>query len=165
MKKFVKPFKFYLSLFIFSSLLILGYSLYKIINDGTSVGELYTTWFLPIFFIGIYWGSDVLLEKVFNRKKKVDYEGKFLDAIGEKMRSDNAFLIEDYRRLQINMKFQAALKIAFKIHQDGEDEEFSLDKLKRKFKKDTVENKAMTYVIDYIKENKVNDSNQDENKV
>ena len=107
MKKFRKPMKFYLTLFIFSSVLIFGYTIYRVVVDDAPISELYTTWFLPVFFISIYWSSDFLLDKIFNRKQKVDYEGKFLDTIGQRMRDANAFLIEDYRRLQINQKFQA----------------------------------------------------------
>jgi hypothetical protein len=154
MKKFRKPFKFYLSIFIFSSVLILGYSIYRIVRYDDPVSALYTTWFLPLFFILVYWGSDFLLDKIFNRKKKVDYQGKFLDTIGEKMRESNAFTIEDFRRLQLNDKFQQSLKMAYKIHQDGEDEVFNIEKLEKKFKKDTTEYRAMTFVLAYLEENR-----------
>ena len=165
MKKFRKPFKFYLTLFILSSIVIMVYTIYRIVADGIAISELYTLWFLPLFFILIYFGSDFLLDKIFNRKKKVDYQGKFLNSIGEKMRDSDDFLIEDYRRLQINYKFQESLKMAYKIYIDGEDEIFNIEKLERKFNKGTVEYLAMTYVINYIKENRVIDGKNDENTV
>ncbi len=165
MKKFRKPMKFYLTLFIFSSVLIFGYTIYRVVVDDAPISELYTTWFLPVFFISIYWSSDFLLDKIFNRKQKVDYEGKFLDTIGQRMRDANAFLIEDYRRLQINQKFQASLKIAYKIYIDGEDEVFTIEKLEKKFKKDTIEYKAMSFVVDYLKENADMNRKNEENKV
>jgi hypothetical protein len=165
MKKFRKPFKFYVILFILSSIVIGAYTIYRMFADDIGISELYTLWFLPLFFITIYYGSDFLLDKIFNRKKKVDYEGKFLNAVGEKMRKTNEFLIEDYRRLQINFKFQESLKMAYKIYIDGEDEIFNIKKLKRKFNNGTVENRAMEYVIDYIKENEVINGKKDENTV
>jgi len=154
MKKFRKPFKFYLSIFIFSSILILGYTIYRMVRYDDPISALYTTWFLPLFFIMIYWGSDFLLDKIFNRKKKVDYEGKFLDSIGEEMRKSNSFTIEDFRRLQLDQKFQQSLKIAYRIYMDGEDEVFNIKKLERKFRKDTTEDRAMRFVIAYLEENR-----------
>lgn len=165
MKKFKKTPKFYLSLLIFSSTLILIYSLYQMIRNDTPINDLYTTWFLPVFFVGVYWGSDILLDKIFNRKKKVDYEAKFLDAIGEKMRQSDLFTIEDFRRLQINMKFQQSLDAAYKIYQNGESELFNIDKLEKKFKKESKEYLAMKFVIEYLEENMDKDGNQEENKV
>ncbi|MGE4571642.1 MAG: hypothetical protein AB7E09_02745 [Candidatus Izemoplasmatales bacterium] len=165
MKKFRKPFKFYLTLFILSSVLIIAYSIFKMVRDDTPLSDLYSTWFIPLFFILIYWSSDWILDKIFNRKQKVDYESKFLDTIGQKMRDANAFLIEDYRRLQINQKFQASLKIAYKIYTDGEDDTFTIDKLEKKFKKDAIEYKAMQFVVDYLKENRDLNGKNKENKV
>jgi len=165
MKKFRKPLKFYLTLFILSSIFIFAYTIYRVVFDQTPISELYTTWFLPIFFIGIYYGSDFILDKIFNRKKKINYEGKFLDAIGERMRKDKAFSIEDFRRLQINPKFQESLKIAYIIYQEGENETFNIEKLKRKFSKDKLEYRAMIYVIDYLEENIDRNGKKDSNKV
>jgi hypothetical protein len=165
MKKFKKTPKFYLGLLIFSSTLILIYSLFQIIRNDTPISELYTTWFLPVFFVGVYWGSDLLLDKIFNRKKRVDYEAKFLDAIGQRMRESNLFTIEDFRRLQINMKFQQSLDAAYKIYQNGEDDLFNIDKLEKKFNKESKEYLAMKFVIDYLEENKDKNGNHDKNKV
>jgi len=85
MKKYRKPLKFYLTLLGISSLLIFAYTLYRIIFDDIPVSDLYSMWFLPPFFVFIYYGSDWALDKIFNRKKKVDYEKKFLDAIIKNM--------------------------------------------------------------------------------
>ncbi len=165
MKKFKKPIKFYIYLFLLSVLVIGVYSIYRIVVDEIAINELYSIWILPVLFILIYYGSDTLLDKIFNRKKKIDYEGKFLDEIGERMRSKNEFLIEDYRRLQINDKFQASLRMAYKIHQDGEDEVFNIEKLERKFNKGSLEYRAMKYVIDYLEEKLDKDGKKQENKL
>ncbi|HPE00292.1 MAG: hypothetical protein RBQ64_05185 [Candidatus Izemoplasmatales bacterium] len=152
MKKFKKPLKFYLILFLILSFAVMGYSIYKIVYDSTPVEEVMSLWFLPLIFILIYYGSDSLMEKLFNKKKQVNYEEKFIEEIAKKMREDNAFLIEEYRRLQINEKFQESLKIGYEIYINGESDQFNNNKLERKFKKGTIEHKAVQYVIDYIRE-------------
>ncbi|MFA7075610.1 MAG: hypothetical protein WC152_02965 [Candidatus Izemoplasmatales bacterium] len=152
MKKFKKPFKFYVIMFLILSLAVAGYSIYRILKDSTPVSELFSLWFLPLIFILIYFGSDALMEKIFNKKKQINYEAMFIEEIANRMRESNEFLVEDYRRLQINDKFQDSLKIGYQIYLNGEDEVFSISKLEKKFKKGTIENKAIKYVLDYIRE-------------
>ena len=106
----------------------------------------------PFLFTGIYWVGDVLLRKIRNRKAKVDYEQLFLDAIGQRMRDSNAFLVEDYRHLQESKRFQDALKTAYLISQSGEESRISLDHLEKKFEKRTVEYRAMQFVTAFVRE-------------
>ncbi|MDD4069125.1 MAG: hypothetical protein PHF05_01610 [Candidatus Izemoplasmatales bacterium] len=153
MKRFKKPLKFYVITFVILSLGIAGYSIYKILVDKTPIEEVSSLWALPIIFIVIYYGSDALLDKMFNKKKEVK-EDIFINEIVKRMQDANEFLVEDYRRLQNNQKFQESLKIAYKIFSEGESELYTIDKLSRKFKKDTIESKAIDYVIDYIIETK-----------
>lgn len=149
-----KPFKFYLIVFLLSALIIAAYSLYMILIKDTPVEEVYTLWFMPPFFVFFYWGSDAIILKITNRKKKVDYEAKFLETISEKMRDSEEFLVEDFRRLQINVKFQEDLKKAYLIYKNGEDEVFNIKKLENKYRKNTIEKRAMKFVVDYLKEKK-----------
>jgi len=102
----------------------------------------------------IYYGGDSLLEKIFNKKKRVDYEAEFVDAIAKRMRESNEFIIEDYRRLQINDKFQSVLKLGYQIEKNGETEQNNFEKLEKKFRKNTLEYKAVMYMIEYLKETK-----------
>lgn len=152
MKKFRKPFKFYLMLFLVLSAVVAIYTVYRIIKDNTPVSELYSLWFLPLIFILIYYGSDSLFDKVFNKKKQVDYEAKFIEEIANKMRDSNQFLVEDYRRLKMSDKFQECLKFGYNIYKNGENEMYNISKLERKFKKGTIEYKAISYVIEYLRE-------------
>ena len=154
MKRFKKPFKFYVLMFLILSLAVAGYSIYRIVKDSTPVGELVSLWVLPLIFILIYYGSDSLLEKIFNKKKRINYEEKFIEEIAKRMRESNEFLVEDYRRLQINDKFQESLKIGYQIYLNGESDLFNINKIERKFKKGTLEFKAIQYVIDYLRESK-----------
>ncbi|MDD3842622.1 MAG: hypothetical protein WC088_01380 [Candidatus Izemoplasmatales bacterium] len=152
MKQYKKSIKFYIMLFVTTFAILGAYTLYKLLSGTIETADYLNLGLLPFIFTLVYWGGDTILQKIANRKKKVDYEGRFLDAIGEKMRATDDFIIEDYRRLQNNVKFQDALKIAFYIYQNGENENINLDKLERKFDRRTIEHKAMTYAIIFVKE-------------
>jgi hypothetical protein len=149
-----KPFKFYLVIFLFSTVIIAAYSLYMIFANDAAVSDVYTLWFMPPLFTFFYWGSDSLMLKFANRKKKVDFEAKFLDEISDRMRDSKAFIVEEYRRLQINVKFQKELKKAYQIYKNGENEIFTIEKLENKYKKNSLEKRAMKFVVDFLKENK-----------
>lgn len=152
MKPLRKPFKFYLSMFIILSIAVIGYTIYKIYKDQTPIVDLASLWVMPLFFTLIYYFSDLVLDKIFNRKKKFVGEDKFIHEVDQKIREKNVFLVEEYRRLQINQKFQEGLKIAYKIYENGETEYYSKEKLLRKFKKNSLEFKAIEYVIEYLEE-------------
>jgi hypothetical protein len=128
------------------------YTGYKYFAGTFAILDLWNFLVLPVVFTGVYWGGDALLQKIADRKKKVDYEGQFLNAIGQLMRESNAFLIEDFRHLQISTRFQDALKTAFFISQNGESDNFNLDRLEKKFEKRSLEYKAMQFVIPFVKE-------------
>lgn len=122
-------------------------------NDA-SVQDVYTLWLMPFIFTGFYYGSDWLIYRFSKRKKKINYEDKFLNEISEKMRESNEFLIEEFRKLQINKKFQEDLKKAYFIYENGEDETYNISRLEKKYRKDSLEKRAMAFVISYLKENK-----------
>jgi hypothetical protein len=152
MKRQMKPFKYYLFIFILSVIIVGGYSLYMILTDKAEISELTSLFFVPIVFTGIYWLGDFLLDKIANKKRKVDYEADFLRQINLKMQDSKAFILEDYRRLQRDQKFQNALKIAYQIAKDGESEQWNIGKLEKKFRPQSLEARAMIYVVEQIKE-------------
>lgn len=156
MRRHRKPFKFYLYMFLFAITLVIIYTAYNIINDTVDVNELIVTWMLPFLFVGFYYGSDALLDKFTKKKSVVNYEVNFLDTIGESMRKSNEFLIEDYRKLRINDKFQKAVKDAYFIYENGENEVYNFSRIEKRFNKNTVEYRAIRYVFNYIKENQKN---------
>jgi len=119
-----------------------------------TVTELYPLWIMPFLFTGFYYGSDALMDKFMKRKKKINYESKFLEAISIKMREGNEFVIEEFRKLQNNKVFQDDLKKAYQIYQNGETDNFGIDRLEKKYRKDSLEKRAMKYVVEYLKENK-----------
>ncbi|MCK5732325.1 MAG: hypothetical protein KAH13_04850 [Tenericutes bacterium] len=156
MRRTRKPFKFYFYIFIFSVVIVAAYSLYMIYSQGKTVSDVYSLWFMPPLFTVFYYGSDWLIDKVTNRKKKPNYKDKFLGDISEKMNGSKAFLVEEFRRLQHNIKFQEDLNRAYEIHSNGENEVFTIAKLEKKYRKDTLEFKAMKYVVEYLRENQKN---------
>jgi hypothetical protein len=109
---------------------------------------------MPPLFAVFYWGSDTLILKFSNKKKKVDYEAKFLDEISDEMRNSKEFIVEEFRRLQINQKFQEDLKRAYQIYKNGENEVLTIEKLENKYKKNSIEKRAMKHVVNYLNENK-----------
>lgn len=151
-----KPFRFYIIIFVFSMLMVAAYSLYAIYVQDREVADIYTIWFMPLIFTAFYYGSDALIYKLTNRKKKVDFEGKFLNDISKRMRDSNEFIVEEFRRLQNNVKFQEDLNKAYKIFKEGENEVLLIAKLERKYRKDSLEQRAMKYVTDYLRENQEN---------
>ena len=79
-----------------------------------------------------------------------------MNDISKKMRDSNEFIVEEFRRLQNNVKFQEDLNKAYKIFKEGENEVLSIAKLERKYRKDSLEQRAMKYVTDYLRENQKN---------
>jgi len=152
LRNYQKPIKYYLLLLLLSFLIIGGFGFYQYLQGDLVIGDIWALILMPIVFVGLYYGSDVAVRKIQEKRKKKDYEGNFLEAVGLRLRLTNQFLIEDFRKLQTSEKFQESMKIAFKISREGESELFTLEKLERKFDKRTVEYKAIVEVISYLKE-------------
>jgi len=147
-----KTFKFYLTIFLMSTFVVLAYSLYMIISGKVEAKDMISFWFLPPIFTALYYGSDVLRDKIYKKRRKPDPEKEFLEKSSKRLRESGEFLIEDFRRLQGSQKFQEAIKTAFQITQTGEDDTWTLDKLDKKFRPDTTEGKAMSYIVAYARE-------------
>ena len=62
--------------------------------------------------------------------------------------------IEDFRKLRESSKFQKALNHAFKISSEGEYKGVTFEFLEKKFKKGTLEYKAIIIVIEEAKKMK-----------
>jgi len=153
MRRHKKPMKYYLGIFLLTALVVLGYSLYMILSGKADPAQLISLWFMPLVFTGVYYFGDVILDKMGSKKRKKGVqEEEFAGAISEIMRQSNLFLIEDFRRLQLNHKFQENLKIAYQIYINGETEQWTLAKLEKKFRPETSEAKAMEIVVKYVRE-------------
>jgi hypothetical protein len=152
MKQYKKPAKFYLMLFLITFGIIGAYTIYLYFTSSLEATDIWNLFALPIIFTGIYFGGDYILQKIADKRYKTKYEDRFLELINQKMRESNRFLIEDFRRLQMNEKFQETLKMAFFIYQNGENEIFTINKLERKFDIKSIEGLAIAYAIAEIKE-------------
>ncbi len=144
--------KFYLTLFLFTFGIIGAYTLYLLFTDTLEASDIWNLFALPVIFTGIYFGGDSIMQKIADKRHKINYEDLFLELVNQKMRESNKFLIEDFRRLQMNPKFQEALKMAYYIYQNGENDIFNISKLEKKFELKSSEGLAMTFVIAEVKE-------------
>ncbi len=154
MRQQIKPFKFYLIIFIFSVVLVTAYSLFMIYGQDQTVSDVYLLWFMPFIFTGIYYGTDWIADRLQKNKKKKDYEGNFLHEISIIMQNSNEFIIEEFRRLQVNTTFQSDLKKAYYIYNNGGEDVVGINRLEKKYRNGTLENRAMKYVVNYLRENK-----------
>jgi hypothetical protein len=152
MRKYKKPIKFYLFLFALTSMVIGGYTVYLMIQGDIQERDLLNLFLLPPSFTMMYYIFDSIMQKIADRKKKTDFESLFLEEVGKRLTAANTFLIEDFRKLQTNTKFQESLKIAYAIFDKGETPDWTIEKLERRFDKRSIEAKAMIIIVDYIKE-------------
>ncbi len=151
-KRHLKPWTFYAFLFLASLLILGGYTLYRYFTSTVEIGDIWNLIVLPILFTGMYFLGDYVMQKITDKRKKINYEELYLEAIGEQMRASKQFLIEDFRRLKENQKFQAALKYGYFIVQNGETDKISISHLEKKFDPRTLEGKALAFVVAYVRE-------------
>ena len=159
MKNVKKSKTHYLVLFFLSLVLMGIYVILNFMEGKLALENIWVYLLIPFVFTGIYWGGDVLMQKIRDKRKKVDYYELFLDAVGERMRNSQAFLLEDFRRLQENERFQDAVKTAYFIFQNGESGPIGLDRLEKKFEKRSLEFKAIQYVIGYVRDQQTEKQN------
>ena len=135
-----------------------------IFAQDRAVSDLYSLWLMPFIFTLFYYGSDVVIDKIFNRKKKGNKEDIFLQNVSQRMRDSNEFLVEEFRQLQNSKKFQEDLKRALYIYENGETEVFTIEKLENKYKDASLEQRAIKHIVGFLKENKENTAEQLEKK-
>lgn len=146
-----KPFKFYLLMYLLLTVVIGGYTAYLIIQGTMQARDLWNAVILPPLFTIVYYVMDTIILKISKRKGKIDHEGLFLDDVARRMQASKQFGVEDFRRLKISPRFQDALKVAFWISQNGENEDRTLARLEKKFDRKTLEAKAMPFVLEAVK--------------
>ena len=108
--------------------------------------------YLPILFVGFIYIFDTVLDKILP-KSKVKKKDAFLSFANEATKSVDEQLslsIEDFRRLRDNHRFQKALYQTYKISENGETEEINFTFIRKKFKRDTIEYKALNIVINEV---------------
>lgn len=151
-QKRLKSWKYYVILYALAFLALGAVALYKHFAGTYVPGDLWNVLIFPPLLAVMMFLSDLMMQKLADKKGKKDFEGKYLDAIAEKMRAANLFLIEDFRRLKESVRFQEVLKYGFYITQHGESEKFSVARLEKRFDTRSLEAKAMPFVIAYVRE-------------
>lgn len=160
--KQVKNFRYYLMIFIISTIAIaLFVGVDAIQNGKIDTNLLFTAAFAPLVFSVFLFLFDKIFEMIFPKKLKKKQDNKdnyqqFLNVINKEVELQTDFSIEDYRRLRDSEKFQKSLKQAFRILEDGESEDISYTYLSKKYKKDSREYTAMNIVINEVKKLKEN---------
>lgn len=145
-----KGFKYYLFVF---SMSVVAIFIYLMINSfgGNEVTVQYIISILtvPFMFTLFLFLFDRLLGFFMPKKKNMEtdvYE-QFLVTSTEKLRNTNEFTIEDFKRFRTNERFQRTLKMISKIEVNGETQDANYKMVEKRFKKDTIEHKAIQYLI------------------
>ena len=83
------------------------------------------------------------------RKKNEEKQGyeQFLVEMNQVLNKETDFSIQDYRSLQDSEKFQKTLHQLYTIKTEGEKPDLTYDYLGKKFKKTTIEYKAIHIII------------------
>jgi len=151
-----KNFKYYLLIFGIAMLAILIYTVINWVSTGTfQIGMLWSALVFPLLFTTFFFVFDKIFEKLFPKQKKLQGEkddiNNFVNKMNAAMDKDGGFSITDYRTLQESERFQKTLKQLYSIKKDGETEDLTMDYLSKKFKKSTVEYKAIQIIIEELK--------------
>jgi len=151
-QKRLKSWKYYVLLFAAAFVILGAVALIKNFSGTYVEGDLWNVIIFPPLLALMMFLSDYMMQKLADKKGKKDFEGRYLDAIAEKMRGANLFLIEDFRRLKESERFQEALKYGFYITQHGENDKFTVARLEKRFDGRSLEAKAMPFVIAHVRE-------------
>lgn len=149
----IKSWKYYLGFFALGLVVLGGVAIYKWIAGTYAVTDLWNALILPAIIAVFMYLSDLLVQKIADKKDRTNYEGKFLDDVAERMRSVNRFSIEDFRRLKESPRFQEALKYGFAIIKNGETERFTIGHLEKRFDARSLEGRAIPFVVESIRAN------------
>lgn len=146
-----KGLKYYIVIFIISVLAILGY---LVINNfqGNDLELSYTIslFFVPLVFTFALFAFDRLIDIFIPKKKELIRDGyeQFVIEVTELLRSDDSFEIEDFKKLRENDRFQRVLKQIYNIRTQGETADSNYKMVHKRFKKDTLEHKAVSKIIE-----------------
>lgn len=149
-----KGLKYYAIIFIFSVIALGLYTTYLYFKDGELDPDIILPLlYVPIMFTGFLFTFDKLFDKIFPGKVKVSNNkfNAYLKAVSEGIQVECEFSIEEYKNLRSNQKFQKGLGQAFRVYDNGENQEINFEFLERKFKKGSNEYMAFQVVIKEVK--------------
>jgi uncharacterized membrane protein YhiD involved in acid resistance len=151
-----KNFKYYLMIFGIAVLAILIYVVINWISSGIlDTAMFWSALFLPLLFTLFLFVFDKIFDKLFPKKRSSQGEkdgfNKFVNILNASLDKNGEFSIQDYRTLQDSERFQKTLKQLYTIKTNGETEDLTIDYLSKKFKKTTVEYKAVQIIVEELK--------------
>lgn len=151
-----KNFKYYLIIFGIAVLAVLIYTVISWIGSGELDTQMLLSAFtFPLLFVPFLFVFDKVGEKLFSKRKKQqkskdDFQ-TFVNSLNNAIDQQGNFSIQEYRTLQDSERFQKAIRQLFFIKNNGETKDLTFDYLGKKFKKSTVEYKAIQIIIDEVK--------------
>lgn len=149
-----KGLKYYAIIFMVSVLALVLYATYLYFKNGELDSEIILSLvYVPVIFTGFLFVFDKLFDKIFPPKTKVS-DNKFnayLKTVSESIQKECEFTIEEYKKLRTNQKFQKGLEQAFRVYDNGENEEMNFKFLEHKFKNGSNEYVAFQLVIKEVK--------------
>jgi len=148
-----KGFKHYFKFWGLASIVYTVYVVVITIKDGFTVEAILPIFYLPILFTFLLFVFDTIFDKIWPQKdKNEDDEFKtFIKKTTFEVNEKLELSIEDFRRLRESEKFQKTLYQAYQIYLIGETEEINFIFLDKKFKKETIEYRAMEVVVNEVK--------------
>lgn len=151
-----KNFKYYLMIFGIAVLAILIYTVVIWLDSGQfNLTLLQMALIIPILFTLFLFIIDQVSSRIFPKRQKQIKEKEDFDSFVHKanqvLDSEGDFSIQDYRILQDSERFQKTLKQLYTIKNDGESEDLTIDYLSKKFKKTSIEYKAVQIIINEVK--------------
>ena len=149
-----KGLKYYALILVVSSIALAVYMVYLRFKDGEFDSELFQSLaYVPIMFTSLLFVFDLIFDKILPNKGKannVKYD-TYMKISSLAIKNECDFTIEEYTKLRSEQKFQKGLAQAFRIYDNGENDDFNFEFLERKFKKGTNEYEAFQIVIREVK--------------
>jgi hypothetical protein len=152
--KIKKDFKYYVRFYL---IVLAAYAILVLISTAMNdwlfnIPQILSILYLPLLFVSFIYLFDTGFGKFTKTRTKEEQNemNTFVTNVVKKIEEKEEFTIEDYKRLRESDKFQKALKHSYEIYKDGETETMNITFLKKKFKNDSLEGKAMKVVLEEL---------------
>ena len=149
-----KGLKYYALILLFSSVALIIYLVYLRLKDGEFDMELFQSLsYVPLMFTALLFVFDSIFDKIFTKKGNKTHMkfDMYLKNASKAIQNECDFSIEEYTKLRSDQKFQKGLGQAFRVYDNGENNDLNFEFLERKFKKGTNEYEAFQIVIKEVK--------------
>ncbi len=155
-------FSYYIYVFLLAAGVVLAAGFIVNIRDlGGFLPWIRSRAFVP--FVVVYFAFSYLLITRKGRARKSENlrQGDFVLKMSEIVREKLGFSAEDFASLRDNEPFQDALHEAYRIHADGESEQYNIDDLSKRLPPGTKAAEVIDVIIDELSD-KEEDGNEEE---